>query len=110
MAAARPIEQLYRYPVKGLSPEPVAEARVEPGQGFPCNRIFALALHDTVIDPAAPAPQPKTKFLMLQRDEPLAELHTIYDEARGTLTVTRRGETLLVDAGTHLGFAPLVAR
>src|SRR5258707_3007963 len=92
----RPIEQLYRYPVKGLSPEPVAAARVEPGQGFPCNRMFALALSDTPFDPAAPMPQPKTRFLMLQRDETLAELRTRYDESRGTLTIARNGETLLV--------------
>src|SRR5258708_33939329 len=92
----RPIEQPYRYPVKGLSPEPVAAARVEPVHGFPCNRMFALALSDTPFDPAAPAPQPKTRFLMLQRDETLAELDTRYDEKRGTLTIARNGETLLV--------------
>ena len=77
----RPIEQLYRYPVKGLSPEPVAAARVEPGQGFPCNRMFALALSDTPFDPAAPMPQPKTRFLMLQRDETLAQIRRL-DSAR----------------------------
>src|SRR5262249_27564892 len=90
------IEQLYRYPVKGLSPEPVSAARVEPGQGFPCNRMFALALADTRFDPEAPAPQPKTRFLMLQRDETLAELATRYDDGRATLTISRGGETLLV--------------
>jgi len=90
------VNSLYRYPVKGLSPEPVAAARVEPGQGFPCNRMFALALGDTLFDPAAPVPQPKTRFLMLQRDEILAELSTRYDDQHGTLTIARDGETLLV--------------
>jgi uncharacterized protein len=102
----RPIERLYRYPVKGLSPEPVAAARVEPGQGFPCNRMFALALADTPFDPAAPAPQPKTRFLMLQRDESLAELTTRYDETQATLTIAQGDETVLVaDLGEPEGRA-----
>src|SRR6185369_835989 len=38
----------------------------------------------------------KTRFLMLQRDESLAELATRYDETRATLTIAQGDETLLV--------------
>lgn len=108
MPSARPITHLYRYPVKGLSPEPVGQARVEPGKGFPLNRMFALALADTEFDPADPKPQPKTKFVMLQRDEQLAELATSYDESRGELTVARHGAMLLkVRLGDPAGRAAL---
>ena len=34
---------LYRYPIKGLSPQPVAAVRVEAGKPFPFDRVFALA-------------------------------------------------------------------
>jgi GntR family transcriptional regulator / MocR family aminotransferase len=34
---------LYRYPIKGLSPQPIATVRVEAGKPFPFDRVFALA-------------------------------------------------------------------
>ena len=48
------IEQLYRYPVKGLSAEAMDEAVVEPGGTLPWDRAFALAQGDAPFDPAAP--------------------------------------------------------
>ena len=57
-------------------------------------------------DADTPAPQPKTRFLMLQRDESLAELRTHYDETRSTLTIARGHETVLVaDLGEPHGRA-----
>jgi uncharacterized protein YcbX len=91
----RPIKHLYRYPVKGLSAEPVEHADVTVAHGFPVNRRWALALADTPFDPEAPKAQPKTRFLMLQRDESLATLDTRYDDASDTLVIRRNGEVLL---------------
>lgn len=91
----RNITHLYRYPVKGLSAEPVEQAELTVAHGFPVNRRWALALPDTPFDPAAPQAQPKTRFLMLQRDEALAALETGYDDATDTLSIRRNGETLL---------------
>jgi uncharacterized protein YcbX len=91
----RSIAHLYRYPVKGLSAEPVEEAQLTVAHGFPVNRRWALALPDTVFDPDAPLAQPKTRFLMLQRDEALAALATRYEDATDTLTISRNGEALL---------------
>jgi hypothetical protein len=91
----RSITHLYRYPVKGLSAEPVEQAGLTVAHGFPVNRRWALALPDTPFDPAAPQAQPKTRFLMLQRDEALAALETRYDEDSDTLAIRRNGETLL---------------
>jgi uncharacterized protein YcbX len=90
----RPITQLYRYPVKGLSAEPVEAAELTVADGFPVNRRWALALADTPFDPAAPQAQPKTRFLMLQRDEALAALSTRYDDASDTLTIRQNGAVL----------------
>jgi uncharacterized protein YcbX len=91
----RRITQLYRYPVKGLSAEPVERADLTVSDGFPVNRRWALALADTPFDSAAPQAQPKTRFLMLQRDEALATLATRYDDDSGTLTVRQNGSVLL---------------
>ena len=37
------IAHIFRYPVKGLSPEPLAKAEVSPGGSIPMDRAFALA-------------------------------------------------------------------
>jgi uncharacterized protein len=89
------VTHLYRYPVKGLSAEAVELAELTVANGFPVNRRWALALPDTPFDPEAPQAQPKTRFLMLQRDEALAGLETRYDDASDTLSIGRRNETLL---------------
>lgn len=86
------IASLYRYPVKGLSPEPLEEARL-PAEGyFPCDRLFALENGPAGFDPARPEHQPKIKFLMLMRNGALAGLATRYNEARGLLTIEKDGK------------------
>ena len=77
---------------------------MEPSSGFPLNRQFALALPDTEFDPVHPAPHPKTRFLMLQRDERLVELSTRYDENTGLLSIAHQGARMLeADLGTAAG-------
>lgn len=85
------IRQLYRFPVKGLSPEPLASIDALPGEGVAGDRQFALARSTTAFDKAAPAHLPKTSFLMLQRDEQLAGLKTKFEPATGTLTIDNEG-------------------
>jgi len=81
------VAQIYRYPVKGLSPEPLSRVDLARGLGLPQDRRFALAQGTTIFDPAAPAWMPKTKFLMLMKNERLARLRTRFDEASGVLTI-----------------------
>ena len=70
------IRSLYYYPVKGLSPQPLNQVELQVGQGFPLDRLFGFARHDSGFDPAHPQPLPKSRFLMLMWDERLAELRT----------------------------------
>lgn len=86
---------LYRYPVKGLSPEALAEVRLEPGETFPNDRAFAIENGKHDFDPAAPKHYPKIKFLMLMRDERLARLKTRYEDASSTLHISLDGEEVL---------------
>ena len=89
------IESLYRYPVKGLSPEPIHAADLVAGGYFPGDRLYALENGPSGYDPAAPAHEPKIKFLMLMRNDALASLSTRYDEASRSLAVARDGVEIL---------------
>lgn len=85
------IRHLYRYPVKGLSGEPLESVTLRAGLGIPIDRSVAIARRPGLFDPAAPVALTKDKFLMLMRDEALARLITRYDEGSGILTVSRQG-------------------
>ncbi len=85
------IEAIHRYPIKGLSPEPLREAALTAGGYFPGDRLFAIENGPSGFDPADPVHQPKIKYLMLMRNESLARLKTRYDDATGRLTVTEGG-------------------
>lgn len=85
------LAQIYRYPVKGLTPEKLGAVTLAPGQGLPQDRRFALALSETKFDVAAPSWMPKTRFLMLMKNERLAKLRTRFDEASGVLSIEDHG-------------------
>ena len=36
------VQSLYRYPIKGLSPQALARTRLEPGQTVPADRLYAI--------------------------------------------------------------------
>lgn len=102
------IERIYRYPVKGLSAEPLAAVTLAKGEGLPLDRTFALAHPESAFDPARPAWLPKRHFLMLMRDERLAELETAYDHANGRLRIRQSGSTVLdADTGSEAGRADI---
>jgi MOSC domain-containing protein len=85
------VQSLYRYPVKGLSPQGLARTRLEPGETLPADRHYAIENGPSGFDPAAPAYFPKIRFLMLMRNERLAALRTDYDEASHTLSIHWEG-------------------
>jgi uncharacterized protein YcbX len=89
---AATIAAIYRYPVKGLSAEPLEGVALAPGECLPHDRRFAIALPRTRFDPARPEWLSKTHFVMLMRDEKLAQLHTSFAAASGELTIRRGGE------------------
>jgi uncharacterized protein YcbX len=92
MATQPTVKSLYRYPVKGLSPQALPRTRLEPGQTVPADRLYAVENGPSGFDPAAPGYFPKIRFLMLMRNERLAALRTDYDEASHTLVIHSDGE------------------
>ncbi len=83
------MQGLYRYPVKGLSPEPLARMALEAGATAPFDRVYAIENGPGRFDPEHPQHLPKITFLMLMRDERLATLATRFEEATHTLTILR---------------------
>jgi uncharacterized protein len=82
------IQSIYRYPVKGLTPEPMPRVALTPGQTLPGDRLYAIENGPSGFDPAAPAYLSKTHFLMLMKNERLASLHASFDQDSHTLTIT----------------------
>jgi uncharacterized protein YcbX len=85
------IARICRYPVKGMSAEPLQRTVLAPGAGVPLDRKFALARPDAPFDPEQPAWLRKRHFLMLMTDERLATLRVAYDDAGGRLIVDHGG-------------------
>jgi uncharacterized protein YcbX len=94
MSLAQPAEitGLYRYPVKGLTPEALNEVALRPGQTLPADRRYAIENGPSGFDPAVPVWRHKLHYLMLQRDEWLAALQAHFDEASGVLTLRENGK------------------
>lgn len=83
---------LYRYPVKGLSPELLQRMALNIGCTVPFDRAYAIENGPGRFDPEHPAHLPKINFLMLMRDERLATLRTTFDDESETLTIFRAGK------------------
>lgn len=85
------IASIHRYPVKGLSPEPLARALLRAGRTLEADRRYAIENGPSGFDAADPQHFPKIKFLMLMRNERLAALHTQYDDLSHVLTIRADG-------------------
>jgi uncharacterized protein YcbX len=86
------VTALYRYPVKGLSPEKLAEVTLTAGETVPFDRAWAIENGPGRFNPDAPKHLPKINFLMLMRNERLASLETRFDTDTETLTILRAGK------------------
>jgi len=91
MASEHSIRAIYRYPVKGLSPQALERTRLFVGQTVPADRLYAIENGPSGFDPEAPAYLPKQQFLMLMRNNRLASLRTDFDEESHTLTIQWEG-------------------
>lgn len=85
------IRAIYRYPIKGLSPQDLEQTQLSVGQTLPADRLYAIENGPSGFDPTAPAYFPKQRFLMLMRNERLAGLRTDYNESNHTLIIHWQG-------------------
>jgi uncharacterized protein len=107
MTAAK-IQAIYRYPVKGLSPEPLPQTWLAVGETLPGDRLYAVENGPSNFDPGQPRHQPKTYYLMLMKNERLATLETSFDAASRTLVIAYAGrEAARGDLGSPHGRAAI---
>lgn len=92
------VTAIYRYPVKGLTPEQMTSIAVTAGEPLPFDRAYAIENGTGKFDPLAPKHLPKVNFLMLMRDEKLAALDARFDDASHTLTIHRDGRQVVSGA------------
>jgi uncharacterized protein YcbX len=88
------IRSIYRYPVKGLSPEQLHVAALSPGRTIVGDRMYAIENGPSGFDPAEPRHFPKARFLMLMKNERLAALETRYQDVSTTLIIRLSGRTV----------------
>jgi uncharacterized protein YcbX len=86
------LSALYRYPVKGLTPEPLDRVTLAIGETLPFDRAYAIENGHGRFDPEAPRHLPKINFLMLMRDERLATLRSRFEDDSETLSILRDGK------------------
>jgi uncharacterized protein YcbX len=86
------IASLYRYPIKGFTPERLEGAHLRPEAPFPCDRIFAVEDGPSGFDPQAPAHISKTFFTVLAKIAKVGAARTVYDDATGVLRASAPGQ------------------
>ncbi|WP_420133868.1 MOSC domain-containing protein [Rhodopseudomonas sp.] len=91
MSIPASLSAIYRYPIKGLTPEPLPEVSLAVGQTLPADRAYAIENGPTGFDPSSPVWKAKTHYLMLMRNERLAALRSHFDDATQTLTIRQDG-------------------
>jgi uncharacterized protein len=91
MNEAAKLQAIYRYPVKGLSAEPLQRTELAAGGTVAGDRIYAVENGPSGFDPAAPRYAPKQRYLMLMRNERLAMLRTRFDQVSHTLVIEAEG-------------------
>jgi uncharacterized protein YcbX len=85
------VSAIFRHPVKGFTPEALPHVEVAPGEGFPCDRRWAVENGPSGFDPAAPTFIPKQKFTVLASIPKVAAARTRYDDATGRLFAAADG-------------------
>lgn len=89
------LKSLYRYPLKGFSPQALDSETLTADQPFPFDRLHALTRPASKVDPQNPQWAHKSNFIMLMLDEALATLHTYYDVSSRKLQVQHQGRLVL---------------
>ena len=94
------VVSLYRYPIKGLSPQKLDRISLQAGETVPGDRAYAIENGPGRFDPENPRYLPKVNFLMLMRNERLAALETNFDDSTQMLTICRGGKQVTQGALT----------
>jgi GntR family transcriptional regulator / MocR family aminotransferase len=90
------LKSIYRYPIKGLSAQPLTRVDIQAKKPFPLDRIFALVRPGAPFDVGQPKWGKKGLFVMLMLEEALARVRTTLDVETMQLTIAQDNRQLLV--------------
>ena len=97
------ITGLFRYPVKGFTPERLDTVSVNAGGHFPHDRRFAVERGPCGFDPAAPAHVPKWRFTVLANHPELARVVATLDTTTGWIELRLQDDVVRFDLGDDAG-------
>lgn len=81
------LKNIYRYPIKGLSAQPLTRIDLEARKPIPYDRIFAMVRPGAPFDTSEPKWGKKGLFVMLMLEEALARVRTTLDVDTMQLTI-----------------------
>ncbi|WP_353392121.1 MOSC domain-containing protein [Ruegeria sp. HU-ET01832] len=81
------IVRMSRYPLKGLSSEPMQTVTLRAGEGIPGDRLFGFARYNSGFDEQNPKPLPKDRFVVLLNEAALAGIQTNFDPETQALEI-----------------------
>ena len=90
------LKNIYRYPIKGLSAQPLPGVELQAKKPFPHDRVFALVRPGAPFDTSEPKWGKKGLFVMLMLEEALARVRTSLDVETLQLTITQDNHQLIV--------------
>ena len=90
------LKNIYRYPIKGLSAQPLTRVELEARKPLPHDRVFALVRPGAPFDTGDPRWGKKGLFVMLMLEEALARVRTVLDVETLRLTITQDNHQLMV--------------
>jgi uncharacterized protein YcbX len=91
------VTALYRYPVKGFSPDSLTRVDLVAGETMPFDRAFAVENGPSGFDPAEPKHLPKMLFFCLMKNPSLAEVVTRFEAATLRFVVAERDGRIVFD-------------
>jgi GntR family transcriptional regulator/MocR family aminotransferase len=89
------LKNIYRYPIKGLSAQPLLSVELQAKKPFPHDRVFALVRPGAPFDTSHPRWGKKGLFVMLMLEEALAQVRTTLDVETSRLTITQGNRQLI---------------
>jgi GntR family transcriptional regulator/MocR family aminotransferase len=90
------LKNIYRYPIKGLSAQPLLRVELQAKKPFPHDRVFALVRPGAPFDTDNPRWGKKGLFVMLMLEEALARVRTNLDVETSRLTIMEGNRQLVV--------------
>ena len=79
------VASLYRYPLKGFSPERLRSAALKAGRGLAFDRFYAVEDGPSGFDPAEPKFISKQRFTVLAKIPEVAAIRTRFEDASGQM-------------------------